>query len=129
MKNTINYADAWLMGLDLIATGRQLRKKRLEHGYTQEQLSERFEQGGDSASRNTIICWEGGKKCISLPHVVFLAELYHCPIDELVLSYRRSRERDDDERDQLVPILGLRIWPALLKRPSVFGILLTIRSG
>ncbi len=100
-KLTINYANAWLMGFDPIATGQQLRRLRREHHLTQEQLSELFEQAGDSASRNTISCWESGRKYITLSHVVLLAELYGCSLDELVLSYRRSREAD--ERDQPVP--------------------------
>lgn len=102
MKNvTINYATAWLMGVNPVATGEQLRKLRREHNLTQEQLSELFEQGGDSASRVIISMWENGKRLPSLSHIVFLAELYGCSIDELVISYRRSRELA--ERDQPVP--------------------------
>lgn len=101
-KLTINYATAWLMGIDLITTGKQLKAQRLAHSLTQEDLSELFEQGGDSASRAIISMWENGKKLPSLPHVVFLAELYGCSLDELVISYRRSREADD--RDQPVPL-------------------------
>ena len=100
-KTTINYATAWLMGIDLIATGKQLKAKRRSHSLTQEELSECFEQGGDSASRAVISMWENGKKLPSLSHVVFLAELYSCSLDELVISCRRSREADDG--DQPVP--------------------------
>ena len=38
-KPTINYATAWLMGIDLIATGKQLKAKRRSHSLTQEELS------------------------------------------------------------------------------------------
>lgn len=105
MKNvTINYAkESWLMGIDPDATGRQLKKLRRAHGMTQEFLSELFERCGDSASRVVISMWETGKKLPSLSHMVFLAELYGCSLDELIISYRRSRETDDD--DQLVPFL------------------------
>ena len=41
-KPTINYATAWLMGIDLIATGKQLKAKRRSHSLTQEELSECF---------------------------------------------------------------------------------------
>lgn len=102
-KPTINYATAWLMGIDLIATGKQLREKRQSHSLTQEELSECFERGGDSASRAIISMWENGKKLPSLSHMVFLAELYGCSLDELVISYRRSQEADDG--DQPVPFL------------------------
>ncbi len=92
MKNvTINYATSWLMGIDPIATGSQLKKLRRDHNITQEGLSELFEQGGDSASRVIISMWENGKKLPTLSHIVFLAELYGCALDELVISYRRSR--------------------------------------
>lgn len=102
-KVTINYATAWLMGIDPIATGKQLKELRRSHHLTQEYLSELFEQGGDSASRVIISMWENGKKLPSLSHMVFLAELYDCSLDELVFSYRRSRELAD--RDQPVPYL------------------------
>lgn len=104
MKNvTINYAKSWLMGIDPVATGRQLKKLRRDRGITQEFLSELFERCGDSASRVIISMWETGKKLPSLSHMVFLAELYGCSLDELVISYRRSRETEDE--DQLVPFL------------------------
>lgn len=99
-KITINYATAWLMGIDPVTTGKQLRSMRRAHHLTQEYLSELFEAGGDSASRNAISTWETGKKLPSLTHIVFLAELYGCKLDELVITYRRSRENDD--RDQPV---------------------------
>lgn len=104
MRNvTINYAKSWLMGIDPVATGRQLKKLRRDHGITQEFLSELFERCGDSASRVIISMWETGKKLPSLSHVVFLAELYGCSLDELIVSHRRSREVGND--DQLVPFL------------------------
>lgn len=105
MKNvTINYnKESWLMGIDPLATGRQLKKLRRDRGITQEFLSELFDRYGESASRVIISMWETGKKLPSLSHMVFLAELYDCSLDELVISYRRSRESGDD--DQLVPLL------------------------
>lgn len=102
---SINYAKAWLMGIDPTATGRQLKKLRQTHHLTQEFLSELFEQGGDSASRVIISMWENGKKLPTLSHIVFLAELYDCALDELVISYRRSR--GDGDRDQ--PVLYIFI--------------------
>lgn len=105
MSVSINYAKAWLMGIDPVATGEQLRKLRRNHHLTQEILSDLFEQGGDSASRVTISMWETGKKLPTLMHVVFLAELYACSLDELVVSYRRSQERELEDRDQPVPLI------------------------
>lgn len=102
----INYANSWLMGIDPDATGRQLKKQRRCHNLSQEELSERFEQGGDSASRVIISMWETGKKMPTLSHIVFLAELYGCTLDELVVSYRRSQERELEDRDQPVPLVN-----------------------
>lgn len=94
MTNSANYGFIpWEAGVDLIATGRQLRKFRLRNHLSQEHLSEIICNGCDfSASKNAISSWETGKKLLSLPHVVFLSELWGCRIDELVISYRRSRE-------------------------------------
>ena len=71
----INYANSWLMGIDPVATGRQLKKLRRQHNFTQEDLSELFEWCDISASRVSISVWENGKKTPSLLHIVFLAEL------------------------------------------------------
>lgn len=106
MKNiSINYAKALFIGIDHTATGCQLKKLSQAHHLAQEYLSELFEQGGDSASKGIISMWENGKKLSNLSHIVFLAELYDCAFGELVISYRRSRE--DDERDQPVPLLNV----------------------
>ena len=100
----INYANSWLMGIDPVATGRQLQELRRKNHLTQEDLSELFEWCDISASRVSISVWENGKKTPSLLHIVFLAELYGCTLDELVVSYRRSHERELEDRDQPVPL-------------------------
>ncbi len=99
MKNafTIDYATAWRMGIDLVATGRQLKLHRLANHFTQEKLSDLFDQAGDSASRVIISMWENGKKLPSLSHVVLLAQLYHCPVDELVITFMRSAREAEGE--------------------------------
>lgn len=83
------------MGIDLMATGKQLKTLRQKNSLTQEELSELFELGGYSASRVIISLWENGRKLPRLQHVVFLAELYGCSLDELVVSQRCSREAED----------------------------------
>ena len=103
----INYANSWLMGIDPVATGRQLKKLRRQHNFTQEDLSELFEWCDISAPRVSISVWENGKKTPSLLHIVFLAELYGCTLDELVVSYRRSHERELEDRDQPVPLISI----------------------
>lgn len=100
--------DATMMGVNLIATGEQLRRLRRDHNLTQEQLSELFSCGYDSASKNAISIWERGIRLPSIDHLVFLAVLYNCTLDELVVFNHQSRTRED-EGDQLVPILNQRI--------------------
>lgn len=115
---TISRAKAWLMGIDPVATGRQLRSMRRKHNLTQEMLSELFEEGYDSASRVAISNWETGKKLPSLEHVVFLAELYGCSLDELVVSYRRSCITEDC--DQPVPLLVITFFYLICRGEHVF---------
>ena len=108
MSNSVTRRfQPWEAGTDLIATGKQLRKFRLRNHFTQESLSDVICKGCDySASKNAISTWETGKKLLSMAHAVFLSELYGCRIDDLVISYRRSRE--GAERDQIVPLLNKR---------------------
>lgn len=98
MKNkfTVDYANAWRMGIDLVATGSQLKKYRIRHNLTQEELSGLFEDGGDSASRVSISLWENGKKLPSLSHLVFLRNLYSCTLDELICGFPNSDEESGD---------------------------------
>ena len=118
---TINKATTWLMGVDPIATGKQLKRFRRQNHLSQENLSEIFEQAGDSASRNTISMWENGRKLPTLEHIVFLAELYHCTQDELVISYRRSQEAAD--RDQPVPLHLISKFKSRMCMHATFGFL------
>lgn len=104
-KHPFDSHETWLMMFDPAATGEQLRQHRLAHHYTQENLSFTFADGGLPVSRAAIIGWEKGNKTPRLDHVVFLAELYNCPIDELVISCRRSRMGTDEADDQLVSFL------------------------
>lgn len=100
----------WLMGFDPVATGQQLRRMRRANDLTQEALSEVFELAGDSASRVTISNWENGRKVPTIFHLVFLAELYGCSLDELVLSYRRSRDAGDGDQPSPFPGRFRNIW-------------------
>jgi len=114
----VNYATAWLMGIDPIATGKRLRDKRRAFSLTLDQLSELFEQGGESVCRQAISKWESGKSFPSLPHIVFLSELYHCSLDELVATYRHSQE--NEEEDQLVPLYNISVRVEQLYRIAAF---------
>lgn len=103
---TINPKTAWLMGVDPVATGVRLQNKRTEFSLTRERLSGLFDEVGSSASLQAIYKWETGKSTPTLSRLVILACLYDCSLDELVVTYQRSRE--SAERDQLVPPLQLQ---------------------
>lgn len=126
MKNafTIDYATAWLMGIDLVATGRQLKQHRLALHLTQEDLSDFFDQVGDSASRVIISMWENGKKLPTLSHVVLLAQLYRCPVDELVITFMRSAREAEGEGGSSV-LLWIFSTDHRRKETSCGGFLLT----
>lgn len=126
MKNafTIDYATAWLMGIDLVATGRQLKQHRLALHLTQEDLSDFFDQVGDSASRVIISMWENGKKLPTLSHVVLLAQLYHCPVDELVITFMRSAREAEGEGGSSV-LLWIFLQDHRRRDASCGGFLLT----
>ncbi len=81
------------------ATGEQLYQHRRKANLTQEYLAELLD-----VSRVIISTWESGRKMPSWTHMVNLAKLYGCSLDELVVTYQRSRERDD--RDQPVPLVN-----------------------
>lgn len=103
---TINPKTVWLMGVDPVATGVRLQNKRTEFSLTRERLSGLFDEVGSSASPQAIYKWETGKSTPTLSRLVILACLYDCSLDELVVTYQRSRE--SAERDQLVPPLQLQ---------------------
>ena len=48
-KLKIDYEKAWFMGIDPIATGKQLRQMRRQYCETQESLSALFSEGVVSA--------------------------------------------------------------------------------
>ena len=98
------YNNAQLWKIDPMATGEQLYRYRRKNNLAQEGLSELIDACGKSASRVVISKWENGSKTPSLLHLMFLSELYNCSLDELVVSYRCSKERELDDRDQPVPL-------------------------
>lgn len=103
---TINPKTAWLMGVDPVATGVRLQNKRTEFSLTREGLSGLLEEVGEPVSPQAIYKWEKRKSLPTLSHLVVLACLYGCSLDELVVTYQRSRE--SAERDQPVPPLQLQ---------------------
>lgn len=83
------------------ATGEQFYQHRRKANLTQENLAELLD-----VSRVIISTWESGRKMPSWKHMVNLAKLYGCTLDELVVSYQRSQERELEDRDQPVPLVN-----------------------
>lgn len=125
MKNklTVDYATAWLMGVDPVATGAKLKQHRIANNLTQEELSGILTDGGDPASRVSISMWESGKKMPTLSHLVFLRELYGCTLDELICTYRQSA-REAADGDQPVVFLSFFISFFERRRMHACGVFL-----
>lgn len=119
---SITRETAWLMGIDPVATGNLLRDMRCKANLSQEGLSWLFEKAGDSASRVTISNWETGKKLPTLSHLVFLAELYECSLDELVMSFRRSREHQGHDQPDHINIRRMykKVCSSFFCKPQVY---------
>ena len=100
------YKHATDWGVDPVATGRQLKKLRRQNNLTQKDLSELCDYCFDSTATREYICEaENGRAVLSIHLLMFLSELYGCSLDELVVSYRRSHERELEDRDQPVPLI------------------------
>ena len=97
-KLTVNYATAWLMGVDPAATGARLKQYRNANHLTQEGLSGILTDGGDPASRVSISMWESGKKLPTLSHLVFLRELHARRADLYLPAVRKGGRRRGSAR-------------------------------
>lgn len=105
--NSFNPYAAWKMAIDPIATGKAWRHKRRELSLSQDDLALIFAlaEMDVAMSKSAISAVENGKHTPSIHHAFFFAELCGCPVEELVVTYRRSREADG--RDQLPPLIIL----------------------
>lgn len=112
---TIDQAAARLREINPIATGAKLREMRRDHYLTLEMLSEIFERAYCPISINSLGKWERGICFPRLDHLYFLACLYSCTLDELVVGMRESQ--DSESGDQPVPL----IVPQLGEHSFVFA--------
>lgn len=103
--NSFNPYSAWKMAIDPIATGKAWRHKRRELSLSQDDLALIFElaEMDIAMSKSAISAVENGRHTPSIHHAFFFAELCGYPVEELVVTYRRSREADG--RDQLPPLI------------------------
>lgn len=93
--NSFDRYSAWKMGIDPVATGEAWNRKRKEMQLSQDALSLIFEEADMSMSKAAISAVENGKHSPSIHHAFFFAELCGCLVEDLVVTYRRSREADD----------------------------------
>ena len=64
--------------LDFHALGREIKRKREEKGWTQEQLAEKL-----SVSAQAVSKWEGGKSCPDISLLPAIAKLFGVTVDAL----------------------------------------------
>lgn len=105
-----NPYTAWTMAIDPEATGRAWRQKRLALGLTQDQLALIFELAelGTTMSKAAISAVEHGKHTPSIHHAMFFAGLCGCPVEDLVVTFGRSR--DSEARDRVAPSPKFHIY-------------------
>jgi len=107
-RNLFIIADAWKMGVDPVATGKNLRRMRKEAGITQEKLADIITDYCDcSATSATVSYWETGRRLMSLGHAVFISDLFGCELGELVVSFMRSHGKEQED-DRLVPFFSYK---------------------
>lgn len=94
--------SAWDLAIDPEATGKAWRRKRKKNHLSQDGLSEIFIAVGMPMSKAAISAVENGKHLPSIHHAFLFAGLCECQVEDLVITYRRSRESDD--LDQVVPL-------------------------
>ena len=89
---------SWQCAIDLVETGKNIRRFRQGRGLSVMDVSDFF--GG--MARNSIYKWERGETLPSIDHLYALAWLFRVSLDELVVGNRMSLDCCDD--DQLVEI-------------------------
>lgn len=90
---------SWQCVIDLVETGKNIRRYRLMRGLSVQDVSDFF--GG--IARNSIYKWERGETLPCMDNLYALAWLLRVSLDELIVGNRESLDPDDD---QLVDFLS-----------------------
>lgn len=85
---------AW--GMDPVLTGARIRSYRLGLSLSQDGLLDVLAELGIVLSKNSLSCWERGKKKPTIDHLCALCCVFDCSLDDLV-SYHRGDPRTPDE--------------------------------
>lgn len=88
--------NEWNENLRLLGERIRIKREAMDHRdstgryvgtrHSQSWLRIQFELNGVWVSNNTISCWENGTKCPTLHHLVVLARILYCSLDELVMG-------------------------------------------
>ena len=95
---------SWQCVIDLVETGKNIRRYRLMRGMSVQDVSDFF--GG--IARNSIYKWERGETLPSMDHLYALAWLFRVSLDELIVGNRESLDCDDDQLVELIIEIPLK---------------------
>lgn len=84
---------SWQCVIDLVETGKNIRRFRLGRGLSVVDVSDFF--GG--MARNSIYKWERGETLPNIDHLYALAWLFRVSLGELVVGNRESLDCNDDQ--------------------------------
>lgn len=89
---------SWQCVIDLVETGKNIRRYRLMRGMSVQDVSDFF--GG--IARNSIYKWERGETLPCMDHLYALAWLFRVSLDELIVGNRESLDCDGDQLVELI---------------------------
>ena len=89
---------SWQCVIDLVETGKNIRKIRQGLGLSVMDVSDFFY----GMSRNSIYKWERGETLPSLENLYALAWFFRVSLDELIVGNRESLDCDDDQLVELI---------------------------
>ena len=89
---------SWQCVIDLVETGKNIRKIRQGLGLSVMDVSDFFY----GMSRNSIYKWERGETLPSLENLYALAWFFRVSLDELIVGNREFLDCDDDQLVELI---------------------------
>lgn len=99
MNTAIN---SWMCTIDLVETGKNIRRHRIRRGLSVAEVAEFF--GG--IARNSVYKWERGETLPSIDHLYALTWLFRVSLDELIVGNRESLDCTDDQLVEFNPNTG-----------------------
>jgi transcriptional regulator with XRE-family HTH domain len=78
-----------------VLTGKQIKIWRRRLHLSQDRLLDALWDIGEEVSRNSLSSWESGKKRPTLEHLLALCHIFHCSLNELVVTNRSLRGEEE----------------------------------